>query len=244
MNDTAVNDVPEGTSCERVEIETQDGAYRGLLMRSSRRPAPSLILAHEIFGINVAMRRQAAAFARLGFTVLVPELFWRAGESIELDPDSAADRPRAIELGRSLDMGRAVADIAAAAQFLSSCGLIGLVGYCIGGRVAYLCALQGVVAASVSYYPVGIEGLLERAMSLRCPVLVHIAEEDRLCSQEAQASIVEALSSTSQAAAIVHPGVGHAFARPGGEAYNEEAAKRADALTCEFLLQHLTGAPR
>lgn len=237
--------MPADVLTETVEIMTVDGSYRALLMRSVLRGAPGLILGHEIFGIGAAIRQQAAAFARRGFTVLVPELFWRAGESIELDPASAADRPRAIALGKSLDMERAIADIAAAAQFLSSCagimGRIGFVGYCIGGRVAYLCACAGVVTASVGYYPVGVEGLLAKATQLTRPLLIHIAQNDVLCPPQAQRRIVEALGLTSQATTIVHAGVGHAFARPGGDAYNKEAAERADMLTSEFLTSKLLG---
>lgn len=207
------------------------------------RPRAGIVLLQEIFGINANMRSTADSFAALGYDVVVPDLFWRQEPGVDLDPATPADRDKATGLMKDLDQSLAVKDSLAAAAYVTTLphasGKVGTVGYCLGGKLAYLLAAADGIEAAVSYYGVAIQASLERAAALRAPLLVHIAVEDHLCPPEAQRAIHDALADRENVTIVDHPGVGHAFARRGGAAFDAKAAERANAATAEFLETHL-----
>lgn len=202
-----------------------------------------IIVLQEIFGVNANMRQTADAFAMLGYDVIVPDLFWRQQPRVELDPSSDADRERAMELKAGLDEECAVKDALAAVTHLHlsghTSGRTGAVGYCLGGKLAYLLATRAELSAAVSYYGVGIHGALDRAAKLRAPLLLHIATDDTLCPPAAQGAIHEALGPRANVEIIDHAAVGHAFARRDSVTFRREAAERADSATAAFLARHL-----
>lgn len=112
-------------------------------------------------------------------------------------------------------------------------------GYCLGGKLAYLLANRPGIEAAVSYYGVAIQDALGNATDVRCPLLLHIAQEDHLCPPAAQTAIKDALGSLNGVQVMVHPGVGHAFARKGGASFDPVAAKRANGATAAFLTRTL-----
>lgn len=214
-----------------------------LALPSGRAPVAGVVLLQEIFGINANMRAIADDYAARGYASIAPDLFWRQENRIELDPSSAADRDRATELMKGLDQSRAVVDALEAASYLK--GLqggprkVGAVGYCLGGKLSFLMATYPEVDAAVSYYGVAIHASLNAAADLRAPLLLHIALEDHLCPPEAQARIKDALASRPGVTIREYPGVGHAFARRGGQAFDAVSAELADGTTAGFLREHL-----
>jgi carboxymethylenebutenolidase len=139
-----------------------------------------------------------------------------------------------------LDQTRAVEDALLAAAHVRSLpaftGKMGAVGYCLGGKLAYLLAMRAGIDAAVSYYGVGIQAALDQASRLQCRILLHIAGKDPLCPPEAQAAIKQALTPLGNRVSIMdYPDCGHAFARRGGAGYDETAARRADEATHQFL---------
>lgn len=202
-----------------------------------------VVVLQEIFGVNANMRAVADDFAARGYDAIVPDLFWRQEPGVQLNPASEEDRARATELMKGLDQGLAVEDALAAARHLrtleGATGKVGAVGYCLGGKLAYLLAARPGIDGAVSYYGVAIQGALELAGALKAPLLLHIAAEDHLCPPEAQAAIHETLGSRGDVTIMDYPGVGHAFARRGGGTYNEAAATRADGATEAFLTKAL-----
>ena len=227
-------DMPGGAAMSCYIVEA-DGA----------RPRAALVILQEIFGVNADMRQTADAFAALGYDVAVPDLFWRQEPRVELDPSSAADRERASTLMKGLDQNLALDDAAAALGRLGrskrASGQLGAVGYCLGGKLAFLLATRAGIGAAVSYYGVGIHAALDRADGLQAPLLLHIAEKDELCPPPARAAIHAALGARPGVEIIDHPGVGHAFARRGGVGFDGHAADQADAATAAFLSRHLRG---
>lgn len=119
-------------------------------------------------------------------------------------------------------------------------GKVGSVGYCLGGKLAYLMATRSDTDCSVGYYGVGIEGALGEAANLRKPLLLHIAEKDQFVPPEAQAQVKEALGDNPLVTLHSYPGVDHAFARVGGEHYDQAGAELANRRAAEFLSRHLT----
>ena len=229
-----------------VTLRTDAGASFGAYLAGSNRPnGASVVVLQEIFGVNANMRSVAEGLATAGFTAIVPDLFWRQQPGVELNP--ATDRERATELMKGLDLGLAVQDALGAANYVRTLdganGKVGAVGYCLGGKLAYLLSMKAGIDAAASYYGVGIQGALDQMGAVRNPLLLHIAEEDQLCPPEAQAAIEQAAAAHSKHVKVMrYPGVGHAFARRGSPVFDLQSAERADMATIELLRAHLVGA--
>ena len=217
-----------------------NGVVPGLLLRGDgAQPRPGIVLLQEIFGLNASMRAIAEDFRGHGYDVFAPDLYWRQEGGVQLDPTSADDRGRAETLMKGLDEQAALADIAAAVAMLkgldTSTGKVAAIGYCLGGRLAYLAAAANAVDSAVSYYGVAIHRSLALADAITVPVLLHIAKNDHLCGPDAQHDLKAALSAKQNFTLHTHPGVGHAFARPNSPSWDEEAAGNANRATFEFL---------
>ena len=119
-------------------------------------------------------------------------------------------------------------------------GKVGTVGYCLGGKMAYLSATRTDADASVGYYGVQIDQLLGEAGNIKKPLMLHIAGEDGFVPREAQDAIIGALEGNSQVTTYRYEGQDHAFARQGGEHYDEEAAKLANDRTLAFFSETLS----
>jgi carboxymethylenebutenolidase len=106
-------------------------------------------------------------------------------------------------------------------------GKVGVLGFCLGGKLAYLAACRTDANVVVGYYGVGIEAALEEADKIKCPLVLHIAELDKFCPPEARAKIVQALQGRPNIALHVYAGTDHAFARVGGDHYDRPSALMA-----------------
>lgn len=222
-------------------------AHDGHAFRSYIEQAPpgerrgSLVLLHEIFGINHYMRTMAQEFAAAGYTSIVPDLFARQERDVELGTEGA-DFEHAIALRDALDYHAVVRDIAAAVDSLrdrAPDNNVGVLGYCLGGGLAFLAASQLDVDCAVSYYGVGVQQRIELARDVRCPVLFHFAEHDHYCPPEARDLIVSAFAENPRAETYTYPGVGHAFATYGRDTFVESATALAWHRTTDFLRRTL-----
>jgi carboxymethylenebutenolidase len=230
----------------KVILRTDAGlSFAAYLAKPARPNGAGVVVLQEIFGVNSNMRAVADELAAAGFTAIVPDLFWRQQPGVELDP--ATDRERATELMRGLDPDLAVQDALIAADHVRALdganSKVGAIGYCLGGKLAYLLSMKAGVDAAASYYGVGIQGALDQMGAVRSPLLLHIAEEDQLCPPEAQAAIEQAAAAHSNHVKTMrYPGVGHAFARRGSPAFDRQSAERADNATKELFRAHLVVA--
>jgi carboxymethylenebutenolidase len=206
---------------------------------------PGLILLQEIFGVNAHMQSLADSYAAKGFVVACPDLFWRQEPGVQLSDKTDAEWQRAFELYQGLDVDKAVKDAATTLLFLrqhpACTGKVGAVGFCLGGKLAYLMATRSDVDCSVGYYGVDIESALTEAAHISHPLMLHIAERDKFCPPEAQAKIHAALDTHPLVTLHDYAGQDHAFARVGGEHFNKEAAELANLRTLEFFVRHLGG---
>jgi len=215
-----------------------------VLPKTQTEPRGVVILIQEIFGVNAAMRSLSAWVADMGFIAVAPDLFWRQEPGLQLDPDAGqADWDRAFALYNGFDQAFGLEDliatIAVARKLPGANGKVGTMGFCLGGRMAFKTAAHTDADCNVSYYGVGIVGLLNDATSLRGPLLMHIAEKDKFVPPEAQAAILARLAGNPKVTCHVYPDVDHAFARMGGHAWNARAATIANGRTAEFLVTHL-----
>ncbi|MFQ5877029.1 MAG: dienelactone hydrolase family protein [Acidobacteriota bacterium] len=227
-----------------VSVQAADGgAFDAYLALPGSSRGPGIVLMHEIFGVNGFMREVADWYAARGFAVLCPDLFWRQARGVELSDRSEADRQEALRLYEGLDEAQAVRDVGSAMEFLrrhpACTGGVGGVGFCLGGKLAYLLAARHAVDCCVGYYGVGIEKALDEAAAVRSPLMLHLAGRDRFCPPPARARIRRALGPIAGITLHDYPGRDHAFARTGGEHHDAGAAELANLRTLEFLLCHL-----
>lgn len=204
---------------------------------------PGLLLLQEIFGVNAHIRAVARQYALAGFTVLAPDLFWRQQPHVELGY-VGEDRERALALMRALQPEDVLADLrtsVTALRGLPECGpRVGALGYCMGGRLAFVAAAQAGVDAAVAYYGGGIAGQLALAPLIRCPMQFHHAEHDASIPPEAVAAVRQAMAASPAAAQVEfhdHPGSQHGFSCWARSAHHPQAAALALGHSLRFLSQ-------
>jgi carboxymethylenebutenolidase len=222
-----------------IKIKAKDGSF---MAYQSGSKGPGIVLIQEIFGVNKVMRDLADGYAKQGYTVLCPDLFWRQEPGIQITDKTQAEWDKAFELFKGFDQAKGVEDLIATLAHLRALPGVkkaGSVGYCLGGQLAYLMSTRSDVDCSVSYYGVGLDGLLGEAAKIKKPLLMHIAEKDRFVPPEAQAKVKHALSKNAHVTMHTYAGQDHAFARAGGEHYNKQAADEANKRTAEFFKKNL-----
>lgn len=226
-----------------ITISGQDGDFAAYLAIPASTPAPAVVVAQEIFGVNAVMRDICDWLAGEGYLACCPDLFWRIEPGIQLTDKTEAEWARAFELFNLFDVDKGIEDMAATLAALrgheAGSGKVGSVGYCLGGKIAYLTATRTDADCSVSYYGVGLEGLLAEAASITRPLMLHIASKDQFVPPEVQAQIKSGLSGHAQVTMHVYEGQDHAFARQGGEHYDAAAAQSANDRSLAFFKEHL-----
>ncbi|UEM06418.1 dienelactone hydrolase family protein [Skermanella rosea] len=222
-----------------IMIDVHDQQMPAYLAEPDSRRAGGVVLIHEIFGLNRSMRETADRFAKAGFLTVCPDLTWRQGNLPELEPGT----DQALEEGRrrmaELTDEQMLDDVRAAVLHLREMGpcneRVATVGYCMGGRIAYLMACRGDTQANVAYYGTRIEKHLGEAVKLTRPFMMHLGADDPFIPPETRKRLVERLCPVAGVAIHTYPGVGHGFARPGATGAAAEAGKLADQRTFDFL---------
>src|ERR1700752_376095 len=234
------------TSTTMVKINAFDsGQFDAYLALPASGYGPGIVVLQELFGVNPHIRSIADWYAAHGFVAICPDLFWRIEPGVELT-DKGEDLNKAFEFYQRLDERKAVEDSGATMEYLKkhpACnGKVGGVGFCLGGKLAYLLSTRFKPDAAVGFYGVGIEQALDEATNISSPLLLHIAGKDHLCPPEAQLEIHKALDSHPLVKTHVYPERDHAFGRPAGDNYDQADAELATLRSLEFLVQNLAGA--
>ena len=222
-----------------IDITAADGGqFQAYLAKPEKNSGPGLILLQEIFGINTYLRDMADNFAEEGYVVLVPDLFWRMKPGIVLSY-SDEDFQQAFEYYQRFDVDQGIEDVAvtvAAIRNIPQCkGKVGALGYCLGGKLAYLTAARTDVDCAVSYYGVAIEASLGEADSITCPMVMHFADEDGFVPPEAVGKIRDTFSDRPEIEIYNYPGVNHAFATPGRDSYHKPSTMMAYTRSLALL---------
>lgn len=224
---------------ESISISTPDGAFSAYVARPKADKAPAVVVIQEIFGVNQVMRDITDGLADQGYLAICPDLFWRIEPGIDITDKSKAEWDKAFALFNAFDVDQGVKDIQATITVAradpQSNDKVGAVGFCLGGRLAFLAATRTDVDAAVGYYGVGIEGVVGEAEKLTRPLMLHIAEADGFVPPAAQAIIKQALKDHPSVEIHSYPGRDHAFAREGGEHYDAADAKLAGGRTLQFF---------
>jgi carboxymethylenebutenolidase len=227
-----------------IEISTLkgDGAFSAYRASPASAPKAAIIVIQEIFGVNEGIRAKCDQWAKLGYLALAPDLFWRIRPGIELDPDVPEQLQEAFGHFGAFDQQLGIEDIEATiheARKLTGGGKVGAVGYCLGGRLAFMTATRTDINASVGYYGVGLDNLLGESHAIAHPHMQHIAGADGFVSPEEQKRVHAGLDGHPKVTIFDYPGLDHGFAAQMGARRNEAGAQLADGRTEAFFAQHL-----
>lgn len=218
------------------------GRFAAYLALPARLPAPALVVLPEVFNANPHIRSVADGYAADGFIALAPDVFWRQEAGCYL-PYTDEGRSKARALWAELDTdqyARDLGDIVAALRARPDCsGKVGVMGFCLGGKFAYLASTRLPVDAAASYYGVQIDQHLGEAGQRRCPLLLHFASDDPHVPPATVAAIAARLGGEPGVALHVYPGTEHGFNRRGYPPYDEAAAAEARRRTLALLHRHL-----
>ena len=226
----------------RISTLDGDGAFDCYLARPAGPPTAAIVVIQEIFGVNAGIRRKCDRLAEAGYLALAPDLFWRLEPGVELDPDIEGEFNAALELMGRFDQDLGVRDIEATIRFARNsegCGKVGAVGYCLGGRLAYMTAARTDADASVGYYAVGIDNLLREKHAIANPLLLHIPTADGFVPPEVQAQMHHGLDDHPKVTLHDYEGLDHGFATEMGKRRDDAGAELADRRTMDFFAAHL-----
>jgi carboxymethylenebutenolidase len=227
-----------------ISVHARDGSGRfgAYLAVPKSGSGPGLVIAQEIFGVNRTMRDIADDYAEEGYVVLVPDLFWRQEPGIELG-HSPEDMQRAFGYYGGFNEAKGVEDLQSTIDVLRTMrqcdGKVGVLGFCLGGKLAYLAAARTNADVSICYYGVGIEKALDELDQVKSRLVMHVAELDKFCPPEAQAQIVAAAKGRANVELYLYPGQDHAFARKGGDHYDKASALMAHQRSVTALKREI-----
>jgi carboxymethylenebutenolidase len=224
-------------------VQTPDGAFQAYVARPSAPSAPVVVVLHEVFGVNDDMRMTCDELAAKGFLAVAPDLFWRQEPGVDLNAWSEPEWKKGLALYTAYDRDQGVKDILAAVEVArtmpGSSGKVAVMGFCLGGLMAFLTAARGEADAVVAYHGGDTEKYLDEAPAVAAPLLMHLADEDEFISKEAQAQIKAAFAAAPNATVYSYPGRNHAFARHTGAHYHAADAALANDRTWTFLARAL-----
>nr|4U2D_A Chain A, Carboxymethylenebutenolidase [Pseudomonas knackmussii] len=225
---------------EGISIQSYDGHTFGALVGSpAKAPAPVIVIAHEILGVNAFMRETVSWLVDQGYAAVCPDLYARQAPGTALDPQDEAQREQAYKLWQAFDMEAGVGDLEAAIRYARhlpySNGKVGLVGYSLGGALAFLVAAKGCVDRAVGYCGVGLEKQLDKVPEVKHPALFHMGGQDHFVPAPSRQLITEGFGANPLLQVHWYEGAGHSFARTGSSDYVASAAALANERTLDFL---------
>jgi carboxymethylenebutenolidase len=227
----------------RTEMVACDGGEMAMhVWTPASGSGPGILLIQEIFGVGPYIRAVAARLADAGYVVGAPDVFWRFAPGWAADHDQAGLEASMAQVG-NLDPTAAVGDCVAASGRLAglddSTGTPGVMGFCLGGTLAWGVAIAAAPAVCVSYYGSGVPGMLDGIGQVTCPTLFHFGNADAFIPNYGVEAVNAAIAGRPGFVLNVE-NAGHAFDNHESQMFwNESAAQAAWAKTMAFLADHL-----
>jgi carboxymethylenebutenolidase len=220
---------------ENVKLKAEDGhELDAYVARPAGEPFAALVVVQEAFGVNRHIRAVADGYAKDGFLAVAPALFDRVERGLELGYEGE-ELQRGLTLARQINLADGTKDIAAALRYVrqQTGKKAGIIGYCLGGSLAWLTATRLDPDAAVGYYGGRIPEFAAEKPS--APVMLHFGKLDQHIPQQA----VDKIQAAHPEIPIFRYDAGHGFNCNDRSAYNAAAAKLARERSLEFLKKHL-----
>lgn len=225
-----------------VTVSRDDGDMDLFVWTPAGGAGPGILLIQEIFGVGPYIRSVAARLADAGYVVAAPDVFWRFAPGWASTHDEAG-LAASMQQVANLDPALAVGDLLAALDVMDGLdevsGTPAVMGFCLGGTLAFGVAAHGAPSACVSYYGSGVPGMLDVLDQVTCPTLFHFGSQDAYIPNDGVDALASAIAGRDRFVLNVEQ-AGHAFDNHESEMFwNEAAARAAWAKTMAFLTEHL-----
>ncbi len=237
---------------EQIDLPVDEGTMAVTTYRDDDgEPRPAVVLVHDANGLSQAMLDLARGLAEQGFVVATPDTFHRAGRMQIGDPAAGIEANMWLREGMT-NTGH-ISDMNALARHLQSQsyvqpGLVGITGFCLGGRISFLAASQGVgFGPSVLFYPTRLHGPdpaipgsphpIEFSNGVTNPMLIFFPSLDPQNPPDKIALIRDALADAPVESIVVDNAV-HGFAHDGGR-FDPEKGPPAWNRCVDFFVEHL-----
>ena len=233
--------MPSPSRIERVQ--TPDGSFDLTVWLPDNGTGPGLLLIQEIFGVSDYIRAVADDLAGLGYVVGAPDLFWRLEPSYQAKHDEEG-LTKSLDMMSRFDVAQGVTDAEAALHRLAALeeveGGLGVIGFCLGGTIAYFLAAQAAMDIVVAYYGTGISDHTDALGRIDFPAQFVFGGSDTYIPREQVARVEAAAAGKPNVEVHVEEDAGHAFHnRKSSMFHMPEPAARAWQRTEEFLQRHL-----
>lgn len=218
---------------------------RAYTARPQAAPKKGIIVVQEAFGITEHIKHVAEHFAQEGFLALAPELFHRTAEAGRVFATSDYASGVLKEHFEAITPEGLMADVGASRDWLLKEGIpaekIAIIGFCLGGRTAFLADATYPLAAAVSFYGGGIDQMLDKVPELKAPIYFFWGGKDQGITAEKRQAVIDAMSASGKPFEYkVFEDADHAFMRDIDPShYHEASAKEAWALVDSFLAKYL-----
>ncbi len=234
---------------EMESLPTGDGLMPVYVCRpAGTGPHPAVIVVMEAFGLNAHIKDVSERIAREGYVAIAPDLFYRFGSPIV----PYEDVPRAIAYIQRFDDAALMAELGVVIQHLKGrhevrSDRIGIVGFCVGGRIAFLtaCRHPAAIKVAVSFYGGGIaadtpSAPINLADRIQCPVLCFFGEADKMIPMDQVRRLDETLKRLKKTAEVkVYKGAGHGFFCDDRASYDAGSAQNAWEMVRSWLAKYL-----
>ena len=235
-------------SSSTVQLNTSDGKMEAYVAQPKDAGSyPGVVVIQEAFGVNGHMKKVTDRIAAEGYVAIAPDIFHREAERII----PFSDMGKAIAAMQRVQDPKAMEDVGAAIAHLKSqsnvkAGSLGVIGFCMGGRLTYLTAAHHAndVKCAVPYYgggiPMGNPSPLSRTGEIKCPMYLFFGAKDQMISTDQVGQISTELTSKQVAFQMkTYPEAGHGFFCDERGSYHEQSAQDAWEKTKAFFAQHL-----
>jgi carboxymethylenebutenolidase len=225
---------------QTISLPMNGGECEGYLALPPGGRGPGLLVLPEIYNSNAWVRAVTDRFAAQGYLAVAPDIYWRQGPR-QYSPYT----PEGVAHGRSLgkvleeNIDVAIDDTGAWIDLLRQrpecTGKVGVIGYCLGGKLAFLAGTRKKPDAVVMYYPVRLPPYLHETMKLTAPAMMHFGDRDEHIPSDMVDAIRHAVAGMGNIAIHEYTNASHGFARFGQPTCSPEAESLAASRTLAFL---------
>ena len=221
---------------EFTTLMARDGhEFSAWLAPPAGKPRGAVLVIQEIFGVNAHIRAVTDSYAAEGYVAIAPALFDRVRRGIELGYN-AETMKEGFGYVQQLQREKTLLDLAACIAVVKHAGRVGVVGFCWGGRMAYVTACELPVACGVAYYGGGITQ--ELAKTPKCPMLYHFGGKD---THIPQSDVEKIRAADTRGTFHIYPQADHGFNCDMRASFNAEAAQLARQRTLAVQGEQLRG---
>ena len=211
------------------------GYYGGAVVRfADDKPKAAIVVIQEIFGVNHHIRSVCDRLAAEGYVAIAPAIFDRIQPDFQCgySPDEIANARKFIA---NPDWTAMLRDTQAAIDAVKDVGAVGIIGFCLGGSIAYAAAtkLTG-LSAAVGYYGGAVVRFADDKPQV--PTQLHFGEKDA----GIPLTDVETIKSKRPEVEVhIYPGAQHGFHCDERASYDKASSDIAWPRSLEFFAKHL-----